>query len=465
MAKGAARSSRSPSAPLTLQTPPHDLDAEIGTLGSMLIEPTVIPEVMEQVTPDAFYRPEHAEIFRVLVEMALERRTIDAVTVKAELESGGRLEKVGGAAYLGELMTRTATPANAAAYARIVRDKALLRQTVQVAHQVLKEAAEEPGKAEELIGRFEQMIFDVAERGQTRRAQKLSDFLEQTYQFIYHYKDQKKLGLSTGIFEIDDVLNGLQRGYLYVIAGRPSMGKTSLALRILEHVALEENKPAMMCSLEMPGEVLARVMLCAHCGVSLHKLHKGMIAAGEQKRLLESSHRFDRAPIFIDESSDLSIYELRARARRMKAEHGIELVIVDYLQLLTAPDSAESRQLEITMISKNLKAMARDLSVPVIALAQLNRSPEGREGNRPKLSDLRESGSIEQDADVVALLYREEYYAKETERKNICDIIIAKNRTGPTQSVEVAFFDEQMRFEPVSFLHARRAAPAAAAPF
>jgi replicative DNA helicase len=365
-----------------------------------------------------------------------------------------------------EILAATPSAAFAAKHARIVREKAVLRALVRVGQSILREAAEGPGDTDDLIGRIEHMLFEVAQHGQQRRARPVHEFLEETYRYIYEYQNRRLLGLSTGIYELNEVLNGLQPGYFYVVAGRPSMGKTSLALRLLEEVTMGPDPvPALFVSLEMPGEVIARILLCSRCHVSVHKLHQGMISKEEQKRLLEHSHLLDRAPLLLDDSPDLTIHELRARARRLRSDpkHPIRLVVVDYLQLLRAPE-AESRQLEISEISRGLKAMAKDMNIPVVALAQLNRQPEGREGHKPRLADLRESGSIEQDADVVMLLYREEYYNPDTERKNIADIIIAKNRTGPTGEVQAVFHAPLMRFEPLARVAQEAVATAAVPP-
>lgn len=430
--------------------PPQDLDAERFTLGAMMVEEEILPDIFEILLPEAFYRPEHRAIFSVIRDLFDSHRKIDVVTVKAELDKLGELEKAGGLSALGEMVSRVATPAHGPDYAKIVLDQYLKREIFQASLGALRDLREQGLDGEELLGRLERRIFEIAER-RIRKVRKFEEFLEDVFAYLMDIRDRSKRlqGIPTGLPDLDDVLNGLQKGNFYIVAGRPSMGKTSLALRIVDHAALVAGAPVLLFSLEMPANLITRVMLCSHCHVSLDRLQKGMISELERQKLFAVSEEFQKAPIFLDDTTDADVFQLRARARRMKRDHGIQLVVVDYLQLLTA-QGAESRQREISMISQNLKALSRELEIPVLALAQLNRAPEEREG-KPRLADLRESGSLEQDADVVILLYREGYYkGEEGEGQGECELIMAKNRTGPTKNVRTVFLKEFMRFEPLS---------------
>jgi replicative DNA helicase len=436
--------------------PPQDREAERATLGAMLISADLLPDLMELLGPDDFYFPEHRSIFTAIRELFGAHRAVDVVTVKGELERMGELEGAGGIEALAEMAADVPAAAGARDYARTVKDHALRRRLIGASLQAIRDARVEGESVDALLARTEQSILAVSDRHHRARVRALQEYLDEVYGFIYEANDRQRRiqGLSTGIFELDDLINGLQGSNLYLVAGRPSMGKTSLALRMLEHVTMEQKVPALLFSLEMAGALLTRIMMCAHCHVNLSNMQKGFISEPEKQKLINAGGRFAEAPLFIDDSSDLSILELRARARRMKAQAGIGLVVVDYLQLVHAEEAQESRQIEIAYISRQLKAVAKELEVPVVVVAQLNRQAETREDKRPRLADLRESGSLEQDADVVLLLFREAVYNNSPEVESVCDLIVAKNRTGPTDTVQATFLREFMRFEPLSYHYA-----------
>jgi replicative DNA helicase len=438
----------SPADVLLGRMPPHSLEAEMAVLGSMMLDADAAGEVIELIDAEAFYRPPHRLIFEALIDLFLTRRKLDLVTLKAELERRGTVDDVGGIEYCESLVVQVPTAAHAAEYARIVREKAILRQLIGTCTAIVREAGESGEDPDKLLDKAQALIFDVAAKRGAQPVESLSEILKRTFQQIADIHDRKArlLGLATGFYELDDLLSGLQGSHLYIVAGRPSMGKTSLAMKIAENVAVELKKPALFFSLEMAASQIAQQMLCSHCRVDSHRLRSGMLSESEYQKLVLGSGALSEAQILIDDSAELSILELRARSRRQKAEHPeLGLIVVDYLQKVHA--KAESREREIAMISSQLKSLAKELEVPVVCLAQLNRRPEGREGNRPQLSDLRESGAIEQDADVVMLLYREDYYNPETEHKNTCEVVVAKNRTGPTETVKLAFIKEYTRFE------------------
>jgi len=430
------------------RVPPHSLEAEMAVLGAMMLDADSAGEVIELIDAEAFYRPPHRLIYEALIDLYLTQRKLDLVTLKAELERRGTIDEVGGIEYCESLVVQVPTSAHAAEYARIVREKAILRQLIGTCTAIVREAGEGGEDPDKLLDKAQALIFDVAAKRGAQPVENLSEILKRTFQQIADIHDRKArlLGLATGFYELDDLLSGLQPSHLYIVAGRPSMGKTSLAMKIAENVAVDLKKPALFFSLEMAGTQIAQQMLCSHCRVDSHRLRSGMLSESEYQKLVLGSGALSEAQVLIDDSAELSILELRARARRQKAEHPeLGLIVVDYLQKVHA--KAESREREIAMISSQLKSLAKELEVPVVCLAQLNRRPEGREGNRPQLSDLRESGAIEQDADVVMLLYREDYYNPETDQKSTCEVIVAKNRTGPTETVKLAFIKEYTRFE------------------
>ncbi len=432
---------------------PRSLEAEMALLGAMIYDNEVIGDVVEVVNArEMFAYPAHQAIFEAVLKLHLGRKPIDLVVLKEELAKDRKLEAVGGAEYLASLVETMPTAANAPEYARAVHDKFVLRNIIETCSKIVHQATSVTGDVEQVRNEAERALFQALARGEKGTVRTMGDILRETFQQIEDIRDRKSrlLGAPSGFYELDDVTSGLQDGQLYIIAGRPSMGKTSLAMSMIENVALREQKPVLFFSLEMAASQIAQSMLCSHARVDSSLLRSGRVSEEDYQRLVLAAGALHEAKIFVDDSADLSALEVRTRARRMKAKEGIRMVVVDYLQKMHARQGMrlpESRQLEISMISSNLKALAKELNLPVIALAQLNRQPEGREDRKPMLSDLRESGSIEQDADVVMLLYREDYYNPDSERKGVCEIMVVKNRTGPTKNVDLAFLKQFTRFE------------------
>jgi len=432
---------------------PQSREAEMALLGAMILDNEVIGDVVEKVNQrEMFAYPAHQTIFEAILRLHLERKPIDLVILREDLSKERRLEAVGGAEYLMSLTDSSPSPANAMSYAESVRDNFILRNIIDTCQRIVHNATHVTHDVETVRDEAERALFQALARGEKGTVRTMTDILHDTFQQIQDIHDRKArlLGMPTGFYELDDLLSGLQDGQLYIIAGRPSMGKTSLAMSIIENVALKEQRPVLFFSLEMAAQQIAQQMLCSHARVASHLLRTGHVTEEDFQKLVLAAGAFHEAKIFIDDSADLSALEVRTRSRRFKAKEEIKLVVVDYLQKMHARQgnrAPESRQLEISMISSNLKALAKELNVPVIALAQLNRAPEGREDRKPLLADLRESGAIEQDADAVILLYREDYYNPETERKGVAEAILAKNRTGPTDTVELAFLKQFTRFE------------------
>jgi len=432
---------------------PQSRESEMALLGAMIFDNNVIGDVVEIVNSgEMFAYSSHQVIFEAVLRLHLERKPIDLVVLRDDLAKNRRLDAVGGADYLMALVEGVPNAANAPEYARTIQEKFVLRNIIQTCQKIVHTATNVTEDVDQVRDEAEKALFQALAKGEKASIRTMTDILHETFQQIQDIHDRKSrlLGLSTGFYEIDDLLSGLQPGQLYIVAGRPSMGKTSFALNILENVALREQKPVLLFSLEMASQQIAQGMLCSHARVDSSLLRSGRVSEEEFQKLVMAAGAFHEAKIFIDDSADLSALELRTRARRMKARENIELVVVDYLQKMHAKQgnkAPESRQLEISMISSNLKSLAKELNVPVIALAQLNRAAEGREDRKPMLSDLRESGAIEQDADAVMCLYREEYYKPDTEKKGVAEVLLLKNRTGPVGNVDMAFIKHYTRFE------------------
>lgn len=431
-------------------TPPHSIEAEVCLLGSMILNGSKIGDVLQIVDPDCFYRPAHQIIFKSLVSLYDKRSGIDIVVLKEDLLRQNALERVGGHEYLMTLLESVPTAENAEYYANIVKEKAIFRNLINVCTQLLREAVAGQTPPDELLDRAEHLIFDVVKRRTRAESVKIGDILRTAFNKISDLRDRhgpaRMWGIPTGFYDLDDTISGLQEAQFVVIAGRPSMGKTSLALNIAEHVGLVEKIPVVIFSMEMNAETVVQNMLCSHARIPAMILRSGKISEEDFQKLLLAAGSFAEAPIYIDDTSVLSALELRARARRYQADYNVGLIVVDYLQLMEMKGSAESRQQEIAMISRSLKALARELNIPVVALSQLSRAPETREDRRPRLADLRESGAIEQDADVVILLYRPGYYTNDPNDRT-CEAIVAKQRSGPTRTVPLIFQNEYMRFE------------------
>jgi replicative DNA helicase len=434
---------------LAEKVPPQSLEAEMAVLGSMLLSEQAVPIGLELLEPNAFYRQAHQTIFSTIANLFQKQKPVDLLTVTEELRASGQLESVGGAHYLASLASSVPTAAHIAHYAKIVKEKAMLRNLITAATQIVSHCYEEQDDVERLVDQAERMLFEIAHRASDTQAVPLKEMLTHSIETIERLYQRKELvtGLPTGLHDLDVLTAGLQPSDLIIVAGRPSMGKSALATCIAEHVGLVERVPVVVFSLEMSKEQLVHRMLCAHARVDVHKARTGFLAQSDWPRLTHAAGKLAEAPIFIDDSPNLTALELRAKARRLKSQHQIGLIIVDYLQMMRGSFRAENRQQEISEISKSLKALAKELNVPVLAVSQLSRAPEQREDRRPQLSDLRESGSIEQDADVVLLLFREEVYRPNEENRGKAELIVAKQRNGPVDVVPLAFLREFTRFE------------------
>jgi len=452
---GTVEGAGSGAAGLAGRSMPESLAAEAAVLGSMIVDPECINEVVEQLEAAAFYRLEHQMIFDALIALYEKNKGegLDAVLLRDELEKRKQLERVGGVDYIAKVMDSVPSSANVMYYAKIVKDKMLLREIIDAASAILNAAYDQNGETNETLDEAERRIFAVTDRNISSTAAAIKDLVTRAYELIEKREGSHVTGLATGYYALDDLTCGLQDGEMIIIAGRPSMGKTSLALNIAQYIGLVEKFPVAVFSLEMGRQQLAERFLCSLSEIDSQKIRRGMLNTEHYERLKSASGELYDAPIYIDDTASLTPLELRAKSRRLKSQHRIRCIIVDYLQLMHVGSRIESRQQEITTISRYIKALARELNVPVVVLSQLNRAPEGREGHRPRMSDLRESGSIEQDADVVMLLHREDYYhrgEKDYEPNNKADLIIAKQRNGPTDTVELIFREKFTRFENAS---------------
>ncbi len=438
------------------KTPPQALEAEMAVLGAMLIEREAQAKVLDLLDENDFYKPAHKIIFRVMTKLFSEGGAIDVVTVSEELKNSQTLSDVGGASYLTGLTAILPTAANVDHYARLVKEKSTLRQLISVSTKIVTAAYEQKDEVGTLLDQAEHNIFSIAQskvdKGFIVAGDLIHDVIE-TVEKLYQRKSHIT-GVSTGFTDLDTMTAGFQPSTLVIIAGRPSMGKTSFALNIAEHAAITDKKPVAVFSLEMSREEIMFRTLCSQARVDAHKVRRGYLEKRYWNTLTAAASLVADAPLYIDDSSSLSIVEMRARARRLAAELSakgtpLSMIVVDYLQLMRGVGRVENRQQEISEISRNLKSLARELRVPVVALSQLSRRPEekGREG-RPQLSDLRESGAIEQDADIVAFIYREEVYKpQDLEVQGKAKILIAKQRNGPTGEIELAFIREYTKFE------------------
>lgn len=432
--------------------PPQNVEAEIATLGSMLMGEDAISKAIEFLDDACFYRDAHRKIYSSIINLYSKNKAIDLVTLIEELKKSGHLEDVGGPSYITSLVNAVPTSANIAHYAKIVKEKAILRHLITIATQIVQESYEPESNVDELLDRAEGLIFDIASNKVETKVVHIKDIIKDSIEKIdaLYQRKGSVTGIATGFYEFDEKTAGLQDSDLIVIAGRPSMGKSALASCMAEFVGIIQKIPLAFFSLEMSKEQLTQRMLCSHAKINAHKVRTGFLSQMDWPRLTTAASKLSEAPILIDDTPALSVLELRAKARRLKAQYGIRLIIVDYLQLMRGPLNSENRQQEISEISRSLKALARELNLPVIAISQLSRAVEQRSDHRPQLSDLRESGAIEQDADVVALLLREEYYNETDENKGVAEVNIAKQRNGPVGTLRLAFISEYARFENLS---------------
>jgi replicative DNA helicase len=429
------------------KTQPFNIEAEISVLGSMLLDNEAINLVTELLRTDNFYKTSHQYIFDTIVNLYNKNNAVDLVILKDELKKQSLLEKVGGAEYLMELEESVPLASNVEYYAKIVREKTIKRDLITATAKIQQEAYNDSLESDELLDIAEKEIFDITQRKFSSPTTKLFNILHDTFDHIsnLHDREGRLTGVSTGYYDLDDITSGLQNSELIIIAARPSMGKSSLVLNIAEHAGTKEKKPTLIFSMEMSAQQVAQNILCSTAKIDAHLLRTGKLDDNQFSNLSLAMGDLSESEIFIDDTPGLGLLELRAKARRLKLQHNIQMIIVDYLQLMEGR-KAENRQQEISGISRGLKALARELEVPVIAVSQLNRSVETRDGHTPRMSDLRESGSIEQDADVIILLHREDYYDP-TKRPGEVDLNIAKQRNGPTGKVKLTFLREILRFE------------------
>jgi len=429
--------------------PPQNNEAEIAVLGSMLLDKEAINRAIELLNEDSFYKAAHRRMYSTIIDLYDKNKAIDVVTIGEELKKKGALDEIGGSAYIASITSSIPTSANIEHYARIVREKAILRNLISTATRIVSESYDNITTIDELLDKAERMIFDITANKVETKYVSIKDIIKSSIETIDNLYQRKEniTGIATGFHDLDVITAGLQKSDLIIIAGRPSMGKSALVSCITEHVAVVEKKPIAFFSLEMSKEQLVQRMLCSHARVDSHKVRTGFLSQSDWPKLVSAAGKLSTSPIFIDDTPSISALELRAKARRLKAQHDIGLIVVDYLQLMQGSRGVENRQQEISEISRSLKALARELSAPLIAVSQLSRAVEQRSDRRPQLSDLRESGAIEQDADVVVLLLREEYYNPTEENKGIAEIIIAKQRNGPVGTVKLAFINEHTRFE------------------
>ncbi|MBK5253139.1 MAG: replicative DNA helicase [Peptostreptococcaceae bacterium] len=435
--------------------PPHDIEAEKSVLGALLISNEALSEVIEIINPTQFYKKEHQEIFTSVISLFNKNSKVDILTVCDELKQRKVLELVGGRAYIAMLTEGVPVVSNARDYARIVAEKAGLRRLIEAANAIEVKAYDASEKTDEILDFAEKGIFSIAQDGQNKNYESISTVIERNVAKIEEAQkmEGEVTGTPTGFADLDNLLSGLQPSDLVIVAARPGMGKTAFALNVAEQTALKGSS-VLIFSLEMSNEQLGQRMLAMHSRVDMEKIKKGLIEDDDWDRIGESNDAFASMKISIDDSPGISILEIKNKCRRMKAEKGLDLVIIDYLQLMSSKGRVENRQQEISALSRNIKLLAKELDCTVMLLSQLSRAPEQRPNHTPMLSDLRESGSIEQDADIVIFLYRDDYYAELAGRESgeqivktgLCNVIVAKHRNGPTGKVELVWMDKYTRF-------------------
>ncbi len=435
------------------RTPPHALDAERAVLGALLLEPAAYEAVVDEgLQAEHFYRPAHGTIFKTIAALHAAAEPIDTLTVVDELLRQGQLDQVGGTAAISQLEALLPTAAHVGAYARLVREKSVLRQLIENATNVVQSAYAQDKRVAEILDDAERTILEISQGTQRKTIVPMPELVKRATQQLEKAFNQKSAitGVATGFRQLDFMTSGLQPGELIIVAARPSMGKTAFTLNVASHVSMRLHKPVMFFSLEMGADQLVQRLLGAEARVDLSNLKKGFVKNEEWAMLAEASGRLSEAALYIDETPSISVTELRNKCRRQMHETGLSMVIIDYLQLMQGPPGYDNKATEVGEISKGLKTLARELNIPVVALSQLNRGVESRTDKRPMMSDLRESGAIEQDADIIAFLYREEYYLREKtpeDKLGIAEIIVAKHRNGPVGSIELRFFNSITRFE------------------
>jgi replicative DNA helicase len=429
--------------------PPQSLEAEISVLGGVLIENDALNLVLEILQEGDFYRESHRKIFSAILHLYEHSEPVDLITLGEVLKTRGDLEDVGGIEYLNSLVNSVPTAANISYYAKIIKEKGILRKLIHRATEIINQSFSNSGDVDEFIDQAERTIFEISEDRVRPSFYPIKDLIKSSFKTIESLYEKRQLitGVPTGFQRIDELTSGLQPSDLIIVAGRPSMGKTALALNIAQNASLHAGISSAIFSLEMSKEQLALRLLCSEAKVDAHRLRGGFLSESDWPRLTRAAGALSEAPIFVDDTPGISALEMRAKSRRLKIEHNLGLVVVDYLQLMRGRSRTESREQEISDISRSLKALAKELNIPVIALSQLNRRVEERGDKRPQLSDLRESGAIEQDADVILFLYRDEVYNKSEESRGKAEVIIGKQRNGPTDKVDLTFLDKYTRFE------------------
>lgn len=435
--------------PMMDRVPPHNREAEQSVIGAIFLDPQALITASEILLADDFYQNAHKNIFETMLRLSDQGKAIDVVTVTEELSAKKELEDVGGLSYLLELANAVPTAANIAHYAKIVEEKALLRRLIRVATKIVEDGYTREDEVEALLGEAEKKMMEVANRKNAGDFKHVKDVLVETFDNIEKLQSQKGdvTGIPTGFRDLDNITAGFQRNDLIIVAARPSVGKTAFALNVAQSVAVQARENVAIFSLEMGAEQLVMRMLCAEGNIDAQVLRTGALTTEDWGKLTMAMGSLSNSGIFIDDTPGVRINEIRAKCRRLAQEHGLGMILIDYLQLIQGSGKpGENRQQEVSEISRSLKGLARELKVPVIALSQLSRGVEQRQDKRPMMSDLRESGSIEQDADIVAFLYRDDYYDKESESKNMIEIIIAKQRNGPTGTVTLAFKKEFNKF-------------------
>ena len=428
--------------------PPHSVESEQSILGSILLDKEAIITVTETIKPEDFYKEAHKIIYECMMKLNNKNEPIDLITLTEELKKQGHLEDIGGISYITSLSTIVPTTSNVKYYADIVKEKSVLRKLIRVSNDILNLGYDSSIKVEDILEKAEKQIFDISQEKSSEDFQTINSVLMDTYDTIEKLYTNKEdiTGITTGFDDLNKKTNGLQRTDLLLVAARPAMGKTAFSLNLVQNAALHGDATVAVFSLEMSKEQLVQRMLSAQSHVELKKIKTGNLDENDWPRIIDAMSVLSNANIYIDDTPGIKIGELRSKCRKLKIEKGLDLILIDYLQLMEGDGGNESRQQEISKISRSLKIIAKELNCPVVALSQLSRAPEQRSDHRPMLSDLRESGAIEQDADIVMFLYRDEYYHPDSERKNIGEIIIAKNRHGETGSVELVWLGEIQKF-------------------
>ncbi|MBI2026870.1 MAG: replicative DNA helicase [Deltaproteobacteria bacterium] len=432
--------------------PPQNLEAEISVLGAVLLENEALNEVADLLRSGDFYKNSHQTIFEALLQLSEAHEPADLITLTNILRKNNKLEAVGGTAYLASLVNSVPSASNIKSYAKIIREKSILRKLVSVANDISNRGYDDNADVEEFLDFAESSLFEVTDANLQSGILHIKDLMKSSFKKIEELHERKSqiTGVPTGFTDIDKLTSGLQSGDLVVIAGRPSMGKTSFALNIVQYASRAMNQPVVFFSLEMSKEQVVTRLLTSLSRVDASRLRVGNLTDSDWPKLTKAAGYLSEAPIYIDDTPGISVLEMKAKCRRLKARSGLALIVIDYLQLMRSRGFSESREREISEISRSLKALAKELQLPIIALSQLNRAVEARQDKRPMMSDLRESGSIEQDSDIIAFIYRDEVYKPESEYKGTAEIIIAKQRNGPTGFARLAFLNQYTSFENLS---------------